>query len=127
MGIYRFSYPEGPSGVLGKSDYEAFYSGTLQQGDDLKIPVKTKAIDVYVNKLDVVLQSAQSGVTVDYKCYKNGSLLGTVSVTSGTTTGTTTISKTLITAGDKITWTITWTGEPTALGMTASMYARVTT
>jgi len=130
MAVTRFRYFEDPSPVIGKADFEWFYSGTLQKNDDNKIPVKTKIIDVYINRLDVVLYSAPQGdvtngrVVVNF--YKNGSLIDTVIIAPGGLTGTTTIAKTLVTAGDKMTATITSVGT-TTLAITASMYARVTT
>jgi hypothetical protein len=126
MSVTRFRYFEDPAPVIGKADFEWFYSGTLQINDDNKIPVKTKAIDVYINKLDVVLQSAPTGASVIVKFYKNGVLIDQVAVTSGNLTGTTAIARTLVTAGDKMTATITQIGSGN-YGVTASMYARVTT
>lgn len=103
--------------------YEASYSGTLQQGtsEALLIPVRTFPTPGYYSSLKAVLQSAQSGVTVTFTCLKNGSSIGTVTITTGNLSGTSTITSTLISAEDKITWTITWTGVPTTLGITATM------
>lgn len=125
MGITRFKNTEDPSTPIGKADFEWFYSGTLQVGDDIRIPVKTKIIDVYINRLDVVVQSAPTGASLIIKFYKNGILLDQVAVTTGNTTGTTSIARTLVTAGDKMTATITQVGTVN-YGITASMYARVT-
>src|SRR5262252_7350316 len=111
MGVTRFRYFEDPAPFIGKSDFEWFYSGTLQKNDDNKIPVKTKAIDVYINKLEVILYSAAQGdvtngrVIVNF--FKNAVLIDTVIITPGGLTGATNIAKTLVTAGDKMTCTIT--------------------
>jgi hypothetical protein len=129
MGITRFKLNEDPSPVIGKADFEWFYSGTLQTGDDNKIPVKTKIIDVYINRLDVILYSAATGdvtggrVLVSF--YKNGVLLGQVVVAASATSGTLVIAKTLVTAGDLMTVEIDQVGNG-AYGVTMSAYARVT-
>jgi hypothetical protein len=125
MGISRFKIREDSADIIGKADFEAFYSGTLQQGDDNKIPIKSKSIDVHVNKLHVILQQAMVGVSVDFTCYQNGTPLGTVTLTTGVDEDDLVIGDTLITAGDRITWAISWTGTYTTLGITASMYLRV--
>jgi hypothetical protein len=129
MGITRFKLNEDPSPVIGKADFEWFYSGTLQIDDDNKIPVKTKIIDVYINRLDVILYSASTGdvtggrVLVSF--YKNGVLLGQVAVAPGALDGSLVIAKTLVTAGDKMTVEIDQVGNG-AYGVTMSAYARVT-
>jgi hypothetical protein len=131
MGITRFNQWEDPSPVIGKADFEWFYSGTLQINDDNKIPVKSKSIDVYINKLEVLLYSAavDSDVTngaVVVKFYKNAVLIDQVRVVGGAVQASTTIARTLVTAGDRMTASITRVGT-TNYGITASMYARVTT
>ncbi len=131
MGITRFNQWEDPSPVIGKADFEWFYSGTLQINDDNKIPAKSKSIDVYINKLEVLLYTAavDSDVTngaVVVKFYKNAVLIDQVRVVGGAVQASTTIARTLVTAGDRMTVAITRVGT-TSYGITASMYARVTT
>ncbi len=130
MGISRFKQWEDASPVIGKADFEWFYSGTLQTGDDNKIPKKSKSIDVYINKLEVLLYTAATDTDVTngavvVKFYKNGVLLDQVRVLSAATQASTTIARTLVQAGDIMTASITRVGA-TAYGITASMYARVT-
>jgi hypothetical protein len=130
MAITRFKLNEDPSPVIGKADFEWFYSGTLQVGDDNKIPVKSKSIDVFINKLEVLLYTAaaDSDVTngaVVIKFYKNGVLLDQVRVVGGAAQASTVIGRTLVTAGDLMTVSIARVGT-TNYGITASMYARVT-
>ncbi len=130
MSVTRFKQWEDPRDSIGKSDFEWFYSGTLQVGDDNKIPVKSKSIDVYINKLEVLLYTAaaDSDVTngaVIVKFYKNGVLIDQVRVVGGATQASTNIALTLVSAGDIMTAAITRVGT-TAYGITASMYARVT-
>lgn len=130
MGVTRFKQSEDPTPPIGKADFEWFYSGTLQAGDDNKIPVKSKSIDVYINKLEVLLYTAaqdpdvtNGAVVVQF--FKNGVSLGSVRVVGGATQASTSISKTLVSAGDLMTAKITRVGT-TFYGITASMYARVT-
>ena len=106
------------------SDFEWFYSGTLQTGDDNKIPVLTKSTNVFVNRLDVNLQSAPTGQAVVVKFFKNTTLIGTVTVAAGALVGTTNISKTFVSAGDKMTVTITQVGS-VLYGITMTAFARV--
>lgn len=131
MGVSRFRQFENSSPQIGKADFEWFYSGTLQTGDDNKIPVKSKSIDVYINKLEVLLYTAATDPDVTngavvVKFYKNGEVIDQVRVLGGATQASTTIVKTLITAGDLMTAAITRVGVG-LYGVTASMYARVTT
>jgi len=128
MGVSRFKQGESPSSPLGKADFEWFYSGSLQEGDDLKIPPKTKIIDVYINRLDCVLKVAPEGGASDGKVivgfYKNSALIDTVEIDPGDTEGTTSIPLTLVTAGDLMEVAIEQVGL-TFEGVTLSAYARV--
>lgn len=131
MSVTRFKQWEDPSPVIGKADFEWFYSGTLQTNDDNKIPVKSKSIDVYINKLEVLLYTAASDIdltngAVVIKFYKNGVLLGQVRIIGGAKQASTTIAKTLVSAGDLMTASIARVGAG-AYGVTMSAYARVTT
>jgi hypothetical protein len=124
MAVTRYFRGVDSGATIGRPDFEWFYSGTLQTGDDNKIPVKTKAIGVVVNVLEVVLYSAPAGADVLVNFYRNGSLLGTVTVAAGTLTGSTPIANTAVTPGDKMTVTIAQVGSLN-YGITMAAYARV--
>ena len=105
-------------------DFMWFYSGTLQTGDDNKIPVLTKSRNVFISKLEVNLYTAATGQSVIIKFYKNSILLGTVTVSAGALTNYTNIPKTFVSAGDKMTVAITQVGS-VLYGITMSAFARV--
>lgn len=125
MGISRFFVTQDPGPQLGKGDFEFYYSGTLQINDDLKIPAKVKATDVYIDKLDVWLREAPTGRSVLVNFYKNGVFQGQVAVLAGARNGTLFIGRTLVSAGDELTCTIVQVGSGD-YGVTMSAYARVT-
>ena len=110
--------------VLSKSDFFWFYDGTLQAHDDLRIPRQSKNVDLYIDKLEVLLQKPSTGRAVIIEFFKNGVSLGTVTVAAGSYGASTTIAKTLISAGDIMTATINQVGVG-YFGASASMYARV--
>jgi len=110
--------------VLSKSDFFWFYDGTLQAHDDLRIPRQSKNVDVYIDKLEVLLQKPSTGRSVIIEFFKNGVSIGTVTVAAGSYGASTIIAKTLITAGDIMTVTINQVGSG-YFGASASMYARV--
>lgn len=129
MAVTRFKLNEDPSPVIGKADFEFFYSGTLQINTDYLIPVKAKIIDVYINRLDVYLQSAATGDITNGRViaafYKNGVLINQVIVSVGATYATLSITKTLVSAGDLMTLKILQVGT-VLYGVTLSAFARVT-
>jgi hypothetical protein len=127
MAITRFNLTQDPNPQLGKGDYEFFYSGTIQVGDDLKIPAKTKRQDCYIDQLAAMVQVANTGRDILVDFYKNGSLLGTVTCTAGAsskTLFTTNLGSTLVSAGDVMTVVIRQNGSG-VMGVTLSAWARV--
>lgn len=126
MGITRFKRTEDPTPQLGKGDYEFYYSGTVQTGDDLRIPAKSKRQDSYVDQLAGHIRGANTGQSVILKFYKGVTLLGQVAITvsSADTLFTTPITRQLIEAGSMMIMTITQVGT-VALGITVSGYVRV--
>lgn len=104
-------------------DFVWFYSGTLQTGDDNKIPVLTRSVNIFINKLDVNLQSAPTGQAVVVKFYKDTTLIGTVTVSAGSLVGSTNIAKTFVSAGNKMTIQITQVGS-VQYGITLTAFAR---
>lgn len=102
--------------------FEASYSGTFQQNDDIRIPCRTKPVPFPYSKIKINIQSAQTGVSVLFKCYKNGStLLGTATVVTGDADHSEAITPGVVAVDDVITWTISWSGTPVVLGITATM------
>jgi hypothetical protein len=127
MAITRFYLTQDPNPQLGKGDYEFFYSGNVQTGDDKKIPAKTKRQDVYVDQLAAMVQTANTGRDILVDFYANGVLLGTVTLTAGQpdkTLFTTNIGSTLITAGTVCTIIIRQNGLG-IVGVTLSAWMRV--
>lgn len=120
-GFYPFSMiSEGKRLV----DFEWFYSGTLQTGDDNKIPVLTKSFNTFVSRLDVNLQSAPTGQAVIVKFFRDTTLIGTVTVPAGALVGSTNIPKVFVSAGTKMTIQITQVGS-VLYGITMTAFARV--
>lgn len=105
--------------------FKVSYSGTLQQGDDLRIPVDSKKVPAPVSKMKVELQGTQTGVDVDFSVYRDGVLIDTLTVPNGDFDAELDITPTVIDPDEKITWAITWSGRATQLGITATM--RLTT
>lgn len=106
-------------------DFIFFYSGTLQTGDDNKIPILSKSRNVFITKLEAHLHSAPTGQAVIIKFFKSSTvLLGTVTITAGTTYGYTNIPRMFISAGEKVTVTITQVGS-VQYGITMTAFARV--
>lgn len=101
--------------------FEASYSGTLQQNDDLRIPARTKSVPVPVSKIIIDIQVAQTGVDVDFECYKDGALIGTATLPAGDLHVEEDITPDTIDPAEVITWVIAWTGTPAVLGITATM------
>ncbi len=127
MGVSRFKRTEDPTPQLGKGDFEFFYSGTAQVGDDDRIPAKSKRQDCYVDQLAGLVKRQNTGQDMLLDFYAGVTLLGTVTITASAgdkVEFTSTITRTLITAGTVCYMVIRQVGLGT-VGVTVSGWMRV--
>jgi len=128
---FQGSGVQGPQGLSGSqggnatNEFTFWYSGTLQTGDDLKIPVATKRANTDVDILEVELQQAPTGQAAIFEFFDGVTSLGTVSVAANTLSGNTPIALHTVLAGSRVKMTITQIGS-IQFGQTATGYVRKT-